>query len=483
MGTSSFAGEMTVTFEIDGLDPDKHAIEQVEIHEAIGEMFSVELTILPGAFELRGWEEFLGYEAALHVGFEGEIVRHFYGEIVGVQRTFGILSNEPDVRIRLCIAPRAARLAMVQVPEVHLDMTIPEIFQLKLNGVGLEAEDFDFSKLRRDYEKRDHVTQLNETDLAFIRRWCEHLGISFYFTFDDGVEKIVFIDDPSGYASVNDQYDLALGSHGFISEPTLDRQSMPESFAVMDYDYRNPNLELTSTHASRAGQVGMLTEYGGHFRTTEAGAALAQVRAEERECSSRVYAGQTCEVALSAGHTIQLSESTATTMSAGGGLLIVSVHHILRGGNPTNTFKAVQGTQAYRLPRRTPKPNIPGLLSAVIEPVEHGKTEDPACIDDKGRYWIKFMFDTSALTQTKASKPVRMALPSAGPAYGIHFPLRPGVEVAIAFMNGDPDRPVIVGALHNYRELPHVVTANEQINSIETASGIKMHFKDTLQRR
>ena len=60
---------------------------------------------------------------------------------------------------------------------------------------------------------------------------------------------------------------------------------------------------------------------------------------------------------------------------------------------------------------------------------------------------------------------------SAGAGYGMHFPLRPGVEVLVAFIGGDPDRPIIVGAAPNAITPSPVTQSNSTKNRIRTASG------------
>jgi len=71
-----------------------------------------------------------------------------------------------------------------------------------------------------------------------------------------------------------------------------------------------------------------------------------------------------------------------------------------------------------------------------------------------------------------------MAQPHAGPGYGQHFPLKPGVEVIVVFVEGDPDRPVISGAVPNPLNPSPVTAADATVNRIRTQSGISIEMHD-----
>ena len=58
-------------------------------------------------------------------------------------------------------------------------------------------------------------------------------------------------------------------------------------------------------------------------------------------------------------------------------------------------------------------------------------------------------FDTVAPATGRKTCPMRLLSPTAGPGYGMHFPLHTGAHVMVAHLHDDPDRPVLVGALPN----------------------------------
>ena len=72
-----------------------------------------------------------------------------------------------------------------------------------------------------------------------------------------------------------------------------------------------------------------------------------------------------------------------------------------------------------------------------------------------------------------------MAQPHAGPGYGFHFPLRHGVEVMLTCIDGNPDRPIITGAVPNPTTPSTVSSGNGQRNVIRTGGGMEMNLDDT----
>ncbi|KOC87870.1 DUF2345 domain-containing protein, partial [Winslowiella iniecta] len=101
-----------------------------------------------------------------------------------------------------------------------------------------------------------------------------------------------------------------------------------------------------------------------------------------------------------------------------------------------------------------------------------------AHLDENGRYRVKFDFDLARWKSGYESLWVRLAKPYSGDTYGLHMPLVAGAEVAIAFEEGNPDRPYIAYALHNSRSGDHVTADNHTRNVLRTPANNKLRMED-----
>jgi type VI secretion system secreted protein VgrG len=103
---------------------------------------------------------------------------------------------------------------------------------------------------------------------------------------------------------------------------------------------------------------------------------------------------------------------------------------------------------------------------------------DYAELDEFGRYKVQLPFDNSDKNAGKGSARIRMASPYAGSDHGMNFPLHKDAEVLLSFINGNPDEPVITGAVPN-SENPSLVNYNNPYESkITTAGGNRIHMGD-----
>ena len=99
----------------------------------------------------------------------------------------------------------------------------------------------------------------------------------------------------------------------------------------------------------------------------------------------------------------------------------------------------------YRPSRLTPRVRMPGPQSAIVV----GPEGDEIHADEFGRVKVHFHWDRYDESNEKSTCWVRVSQPWAGKGWGGYFIPRIGQEVIVDFLNGDPDRPIIMGRVYN----------------------------------
>ena len=116
-----------------------------------------------------------------------------------------------------------------------------------------------------------------------------------------------------------------------------------------------------------------------------------------------------------------------------------------------------------------------GLSNAVVDASGSGQRAE---LDATGRYKIRQQFDQRGEGDGQASRYMRKAEPYGGANTGMHFPLLKGTEVVLACVNGDPDRPIIVGVLSNDQHRSVTTYKSPTVNRIRTTSGVVVEIND-----
>ena len=432
-----------------------------------------------------------GASATLVVEHVGHGTRRIPGVIVQVTDLF---ASDADLRVlRVRLVPRMFRLSLVDMQDVLMDLTVPEIIERKMAQVGLRRA--HERRLLEKYPRREFVVQYSETDLAFVCRLAEHLGISFFFEEQDGADRVIFTDHPDGFegaragsggaaGGMETLQFRARGEARDVFELSATATVIPAYYAARDYNDQLPHIDLTSEYRLRTGHAGGVCEYGSHHRTPEEGAMIARIRGEERQTGQLVYAGQSTVIGMRPGALFRVEgHPEMSTLD----LLITEVEHTatqltaMSGTGAAigyrNTFRAIPADRPFRPERVTPRPRIHGLVHGVVDDGRTG-VDQIAQIDEQGRYTVRFLFDLQSQPDRNASLPIRMLQAHVGENYGHHAPLKPGTEVLVGFVHGDPDRPIIVGAAHNPLSPTPVARKNATTHRIRTSGGVTIDIVD-----
>jgi type VI secretion system secreted protein VgrG len=125
--------------------------------------------------------------------------------------------------------------------------------------------------------------------------------------------------------------------------------------------------------------------------------------------------------------------------------VLQSVSHAATQESYTNSFTAFSADVPFRPPRHTAKPRISGTQTAIVV----GKAGEEIWTDKYGRVKVQFHWDQLGKNDENSSCWIRVDYGWAGKQWGGIFLPRIGQEVIVSYLEGDPDRPLITGAVYN----------------------------------
>jgi type VI secretion system secreted protein VgrG len=423
-------------------------------------------------------------------------LRTLHGVLTGFKRLSGSVDQ---ARYEITLEPHLALLGRGKQFRIYQHQSVPEIVERILRSHhGFEGQDFLFD-LKRDYPRREQVMQYGESDLAFITRLLADVGIWYRFTSDErlSIDVVEFCDDQRLY-----QFDVELPfrPQSGLSSSTQDgvwqlqsqHQVVEQQVHIRAYHHRDASAHLEGEIDQTRGAT---TTYGEAYLYAEPYRVLGDALARDEDLQSesgyfyarlrheRYLNGQTqlsgisSSATLAPGQVLKISGGAPQAFAAGA-VITQLTSHAARDRSFEVTFEAIPYSQTVCFrPALQNKPQITGTVPArLTSPQAH----DPyGHIDLEGRYKVNFLFDRDTWKPGEESVWLRLARPYAGDTHGLHLPLIPGTEVAIAFEQGDPDRPYIAHALHDSHRVDHVTLRNYKRNVLRTPANNKMRMDDT----
>ncbi|TDN55961.1 type VI secretion system Vgr family protein [Scandinavium goeteborgense] len=421
----------------------------------------------------------------------------------GVITNFNRMNGSADQTLYRIILEPFLRLLdnQFRTHRFFINKSVIEVATQVLQEHGLKGWEYEFV-LKNNYPKREQINQYQESDLAFIERLLSEVGIFYFFTLqpDTQTEVVHFADDQSAWEFGKT---LPLNSPSGMNDNTADsvsnisvRQDVAQaSVTAGDYNHREAQQVLLTAPADATNGEGAGTTYGdvyhyraGHLESgdksdpaMETGNFRARIEHERFLAEQTLVSGASTDATLSPGQVLTITETslipTLPSATANGLVIVRTLFTASRQNALSVLWAAVpySETRCWR-PAAIARPVISGTLMARVT---SAKANDVyAHLNPNGLYWVKFDADRDDKAQGYESMPVRLAKPYGGDTYGMHFPLIQGTEVAVAFHEGDPDRPYIAHALHDSRHPDHVTADNNTRNVIRTAGLNKLRMED-----
>ncbi|WP_434649158.1 type VI secretion system tip protein VgrG [Pseudomonas sp. D1-2] len=371
-------------------------------------------------------------------------------------------SGKRLTRYQIALVPRLAYLRHRINRRIFQHLSVPAIVGLVLKDHGILADAFQFS-LGGQYPEREYCVQYGESDLDFIERLCAEVGIHYHFQHSPDGHLLVFGDDQTMFKRLPGSTLYLPGSGMAGAAPAIKRlavrhQARTTAVTLRDYDFRKPGLLLQTGLGGQAPASLEDYQYPGQFIDRADGSHLARRSLERHGAEHLLAEGSSDDSAFASGHFMRIEEHPRPQWNDL--WLLTQVDH--RGRQPQvleenasvgpgefqgygNTFLATPWDVFFRPPLQHKKPSISGYQSAVVT----GPVGSEIHCDEFGRVKVQLVWDRDGAGDEHSSCWLRVATGWAHDRYGSVMIPRVGMEVLVGFMDGDVDKPLVVGCLPN----------------------------------
>ncbi len=439
---------------------------------------------------------------SLHVG-DGFIIGNHLGEPgtfylidqMQDQRCFhGVLTSgrfidrfERDGQERdffdLTFRPRLYLFSKNRDYRIYQDMSVPDIIASVLGRCNVLFK----KALTKTYEPRGYCVQYGESDYSFMSRLMEEEGIYFFFEHTDSSHTLVMYDTKTAHPKAKHQeaipfYRNTRSGSGVqvYAEPHIDEWKEfistegQNTFVVHDNLFAMtgqtfegkttvPDMDFYTRSKANLAEV---YEFEGTFEYEQPSSgsedasvgtkhipaikSASQIYSETAIAPRQFIQFHTNVLSLCSGTKFSITEHPLANVD--GDYMITRVRAVVIGagvvadGDHARTDgifgECIHANRQWRTPLRTPRPVISGPETAVVT----GPGGEEIFTDKYGRVKVQFHWDRQGKNDAQSSCWLRVS--QTGGLGNIILP-RIGHEVLVSFMQGNPDRPIIVGRVFN----------------------------------
>lgn len=469
-------------------------------HEGISTLFHFHVDCLSPRDKAVAFDKLLGEPVTVSLELPGKKQRYFHGICNRVSQGE---SDDTFTEYRLDVVPQLWLLTRRAQSRIFQHKSVPDILKEVLKGFPAEFQ------IQGTFEPRDFCVQYRETDFNFASRLMEEEGIFYFFKHANGSHTLVVANTPGSHPELAPDAKLLLntqvaigdakGGQPVVHDWSKSQEIITAKFTLWDHCFELPHKHLEADkkvpNDVQAGKVTMKLapgnlagleiydwpgEYAQRFDGVDKGGGdrpadiqkiytdnkrTVEIRAQEEAARAITIHGSTDYRHLVSGHKFTLAalpgDKKSADLQADGAYVLTSVQHSARlnqnyrSGEPVQFeylagFRCIPAAVPFRPARVTPRPTVPGTQTAVVV----GPQGEEIFTDKYGRVKVQFHWDREGKNNADSSCWVRVSQVWAGKRWGASFWPRIGQEVVVAFLEGDPDQPIIIGSVYNYDQMP-----------------------------
>lgn len=398
------------------------------------------------------------------------------------------------------LVPRQWMLLQRINTRIFQDKSVLEIIELVMTDAGLPTDSWRKVNLG-NYKPREYCVQYAESDWAFLSRLMEEEGIFYFYAHGQNDHALLLGDKPAAHVPIDGEAKIVYRDAAGMDAATDHIRNFrrgelvrPGAVLLRNFSFKMPKANLDAKQKAQEFEELEVYEYDhGAFATADVGKQWARVRLEEQQAQRPTATGSSTVERLTPGYRFILDEHPRSDFNVE--YLITEMRS--EGYEPEaleqDAGKREEGEEEYacefrcipydvpfRPSRATPRPYIRGTQTAAVV----GPTGSEIYTDEYGRVKLHFHWDRYGSLDEHSSCWVRVSQQVAGGGFGFLALPRVGQEVVVAFHEGDPDQPHVVGRVYNQDNMPpyelptHKTQTVIKTNSYDGSGFNEIRFED-----
>lgn len=471
------------------LGSDTFALLELTGSEGLSELFSFNLRLAADRYADIEFDKLLGKFVTITIDTPELSKRLIHGLVATLARE---QDDEALGYYRIDVVPQFWLWTRQRQSRIFQQQSVPDILKTVFHGLETKVE------LSGHYLARDYCVQYDETDYDFAARLMEEEGIFFHFAHEKDKHTLVLCDDVANLpdATLADTLLFDPDAGGRRDLPRLWNWNKSQRLVTTKFTCRDQCFELygqsleSDTKIATDAKLGSVTHklicrdedqeaYSYPARTAkwfdgvapgggDRSADIQHIHKEKDRYVRLLAEAETAQAVVVSGISTSLAMIPAKKFLLAnhgwgdGKYLVKRVEHRAQLRIPArssednvsfsyqNNLEVLPDGLPYRRQLQTPRPIVQGLQTAIVT----GPSGQEVFVDKYGRIKVQFPWDRQGQKNADSSCWVRVGQFWAGKRFGAFFWPRIGHEVVVAFEDGDPDRPLIVGSVYNATNMP-----------------------------
>ena len=456
------------------LGPDVLVLRRLAVQEAIGRPFGITAEVISTNRDLQA-SALVGKAVTCSVRTGHASPRHFHGIVRSFVRLGPMGRGHAAYRIEA--VPRFWQLSRTADCRIFQEKSVKDICSAVFGEHDVAPVRWGGSV---PTQKRTYCVQFNESDLEFAQRLLDEAGCGYFFEHAANNHTLVICGANADYPQVPGEPQMVRPQgdhHGALTSWQPATTLQPGKVVTEDFDGLKP-ASLKQANAGtilgtpNAAAAEIYRWPGG--QTVRPEGDLSKLGMEGFESMADRVSAAGNDPTVFAGGRLKVKAGLDAQQAVT--WLVSSVSHEaydethLGGGGSagySNSLVLMAADRPWRPPAPRPRPPMLGVHSASVT----GPSGEEIHCDEYGRVKVHFLWDRAGKRDDTSSCWVRVAQSHAGKWGGAWNLPRIGDEVLVAFVDGDPDRPIILGSVYNAEQKPiYALPANKTQSGFKTRS-------------